>query len=117
MFDPVTAALLRSAPALPGLDPETLPQTLTGRFAELVARRLRQAEGVAILEQDDEAWPLTRIADTYELITSIIEDQDTKRAAAFVAATAQQIFAEETVSLKMVNPYHLFSTGIVLIQR
>ena len=98
MFDPVTAAFLRNAPALPGLDPEALPQILTERFAELVARRLRQAEGEAIAGQDDEAWPLTRIADTYELITSIIEDQDTKRAAAFVAGTAQQILAQETIA-------------------
>ena len=98
MFYPVTAAFLRNAPALPGLDPEALPQILTERFAELVARRLRQAEGEAIAGQDDEAWPLTRIADTYELITSIIEDQDTKRAAAFVAGTAQQILAQETIA-------------------
>ena len=104
MFDPVTAALLRSAPALPGLDPETLPQTLTGRFAELVARRLRQAEGEAILEQDDEAWPLSRIADTYELVTSITEDQETKRAAAFVAGTAQQILAQEIDKLEDGKP-------------
>ena len=83
MFDPVTAAFLRTAPALPGLDPETLPQILTEHFAELVALRLRQVEGEELVEQDDETWPLTRIADTYELVTSISEDQDTKRAAAF----------------------------------
>jgi hypothetical protein len=97
MFDPVTAAFLRTAPALPGLDPETLPQALTERFANLVARRLRQAEGDAIEEQADETWPLTRIADTYELVTSITVDQDTKRAAAFVAGTAQQILAQESI--------------------
>lgn len=98
MFDPVTAAFLRTAPALPGLNPEELPQILTERFAYLVARRLRQAEDEAIAEQDDEDWPLARIADTYELVTSIIEDQNTKRAAAFVAGTAQQILTQETIA-------------------
>lgn len=97
MFDPETAAFLRTAPALPELDPEILPQVLTERFAELVARRLRGAAAEEISGQDEETWPLTRIADTYELITSISQDQDTKRAAAFVAATAQQILAQESV--------------------
>ena len=86
------------------LDKEYRAYRGTRRFAELVARRLRQAEGEDILEQDDEAWPLTRIADTYELVTSIIEHQDTKRAAAFVAETAQQILAQETVKLEDRKP-------------
>lgn len=98
MFDPVTADFLRSAPALPGLDPEVLPQLLTAQYAELVARRLRMTE-----DGDDEAgdvaaetdWPLTRIADSYELIVSIQSEPDTRRAAAFVAGTAQQILAQE----------------------
>lgn len=98
MFDPVTAAFLRTAPKLPGLNPDDLPQTLTERFAKLVAWRLRRAEGEHVAEQDDDIWPLNRIADTYELVTSISEDQNTKRAAAFVAGTAQQILAQESVA-------------------
>lgn len=98
MFDPVTAAFLRTAPKLPGLDPDDLPQTLTARFAQLVAWRLRRADGEHTAEQDDEIWPLNRIADTYELVTSISEDQNTKRAAAFVACTAQQILAQESLA-------------------
>ncbi len=96
MFDPVTAAFLRTAPVLPGLDPEELPQILTAHFAELVARRLRQADGKIIAGEEDDTWPLTRIADTYELVASVSEDQSIKRAAAFVAGTAQQILAQET---------------------
>jgi len=96
MFDPVTAALMRSAPELPGLDPAELPQTLTARYAELVARRLRRTEGEETSEAEQEsAWPLARIADTYELITSIHDDPNIRRAAAFVAGTAQQILAQE----------------------
>ncbi len=97
MFDPVTAAILRTAPALPELDPETLPETLTARYAQLVARRLRRAEGEEATEEDD-AWPLARIADAYELVTSIHDDTDVRRAAAFVAGTAQQILAQESLT-------------------
>lgn len=96
MFDPVTAAFLRSAPSLPGLNSANLPQALTARYAELVARRLRRAEATGTAEEITEgAWPLTRIADAYELITSIHDDPETRRAAAFVAGTAQQILAYE----------------------
>lgn len=96
MFDPSTAALLRAAPAVPGLDPAVLPQTLTRRYAELVARRLRSgADQEGSDSVPDGEWPLTRIADTYELVTSIHEDREVRRSAAFVAGTAQQILAQE----------------------
>ena len=99
MFDPTTTALLRSAPALPGLDPIALPQTLTERYAELVARRLRGGIDEESSEvRQESAWPLTRIADTYELVTSIHDDPATRRAAAFVAGTAQQILAYEAAN-------------------
>jgi hypothetical protein len=98
MFDPVTAAFLRTAPALPQLNPQTLPQMLTARYAELVARRLRRTGGDAVVEPEAEnAWPLARIADAYELVTSIHHDPNVRRAAASVAGTAQQILAQELV--------------------
>jgi hypothetical protein len=98
MFDPVTAAFLQTAPAMPQLDPQSLPQMLTARYAELVARRLRQAEGGEVSEPlSEHEWSLSRIADAYELVTSIHEDPNVRRAAAFVAATAQQILAQELV--------------------
>lgn len=43
MFDAQTAALIRSAPALEGVDPSMLPQELTGIYAELAGLRLRAA--------------------------------------------------------------------------
>lgn len=100
MFDPVTAEFLRSAPALPGLDPEVLPQLLTAQYAQLVARRLRMTEGgdEAADGETDTDWPLARIADSYELIVSIKSEPETRRAAAFVAGTAQQILAQETAA-------------------
>jgi hypothetical protein len=96
MFDPVTAAFLRTAPALPELDPLTLPQTLTARYVELVSGRLRLTEGGDLPRtQRTGLWPLTRIADAYELITSVHADPNIRKAAAFVAGTAQQILAQE----------------------
>lgn len=100
MFDPVTAEFLRSAPALQGLDPAELPQILTAHYTELVSRRLRRVHGESMVNEENEVWPLARIADTYELIASVSEDQRKKRAAAFVAGTAQQILAQEVGSVE-----------------
>lgn len=89
MFDPETAAFLRSAPALPTLASDRIPLELTEAYAQLVTARLRE----------DPADPsararLANIADTYELIAVVSNDRDEKRASSFVAATAQQILAK-----------------------
>jgi hypothetical protein len=99
MFDPVTARLLQTAPPLKDLDPNDLPAILTQQYAELVARRLRGSE-VGEVEEVSEpgAWPLTRIADAYEIVTSIHGDPTVRRAAAFVAATANQILLRQAVA-------------------
>ena len=63
MFDPVTAEFMRAAPALPGLNPAELPQLLTAQYAELIARRLRRAEGAEDAGDDaafEGEWPLAR---------------------------------------------------------
>lgn len=91
MFDAATANLLRSAPELPGLDPETLPAVLTTHYAQLASIRLRGSGG----DEEDEAspWSLERIADTYELVVSLRPEGSERAAAAFVAGTARQILA------------------------
>lgn len=91
MFDARTAALLRGAPSLPGLDADNLPQALTRHYAALVSRRLRGADTSVGLPNDP--WPVDRIADVYEIVASLNEDPEERRAAAFVAGTAQQIIA------------------------
>jgi hypothetical protein len=96
MFDANTAQLLRSAPGVPGLNPQDIPALLTRHYANLVSARLRGS--VDASGRDDEAWPLDRIADTYELIASLNPDRATRRASAFVAGTAQQIIARRQVS-------------------
>lgn len=91
MFDARTAELLRGAPSMPGLDAENLPQALTRHYAALVSRRLRGADTSVGLPNDP--WPVDRIADVYEIVASLNEDPEQRRAAAFVAGTAQQIIA------------------------
>lgn len=104
MFDAVTAQLLRSAPAAPGLDPQSIPALLTQHYANLVSARLRGTTSDA--GGADAIWPLERIADTYELVASLHTDAQTRRASAFVAATAQQILARRSAATKSEDTLH-----------
>ena len=97
MFDPDTAGLLRSAPRVPGLDPNDLPTILTWHYAELASMRLRSDEARSDYEED--GWSLERIADTYELAVSLQAEGQTRAAAAFVAGTAQQILARRLTAI------------------
>lgn len=92
MFDATTAELLRSAPPVPGLDPDDIPALLTSHYANLVSARLSGGSGAAAGDGDS-AWTLERISDTYELVTSLHTDRALRGAAAFVAGTAQQLLA------------------------
>jgi hypothetical protein len=104
LFDPITTTLLRSAPALPELDPQDLPQMLTRHYARLISGRIRGAAEDTSPGADQ--WPLERIADTYELITSVHDDVDVRRASAFVAGTAQQILARRrTLEDRVPKPF------------
>ncbi|WOS62044.1 DEAD/DEAH box helicase [Sinorhizobium fredii] len=96
MFDARTAELLRSAPEVPGLDPQDIPALLTMHYANLVSARLR-GSGIDDEGAAPEDWTLGRIADTYELITSLYTEGAHRRASAFVAGTAQQILARRQV--------------------
>ncbi|GGZ58379.1 DEAD/DEAH box helicase [Paraglaciecola chathamensis] len=89
MYDPVTAALLRSAPELPNLNPTDLPQLLTSHYAKIVSTRLGGEEQ----SNNQDEWSLDKIADTFELIVSVSEDGAIRRPSAFVAASAQLIIA------------------------
>jgi hypothetical protein len=92
MFDAATAQMLRSAPAVAGLNPEDIPALLTMHYANLVSARLSGAEDIAE-NGGGTGWTLERISDTYELVTSLQTEGDSRKAAAFVAGTAQQILA------------------------
>lgn len=91
MFDAGTAALIRRAPRIDGIDPETLPQELTRAYAELVALRLRREEPDVETARALNLDRLLRLASVYEAVADTSHAAEDRRAAAFVAATAYQI--------------------------
>ncbi len=91
MFDAETATLIRSAPPLLGVNPELLPQELTGIYAELAGLRLRAAQLDDDLDYLAQIERLARIAAVYEAQVDDTIEGEARRAAAFVAATAYQI--------------------------
>lgn len=99
MFDDPTSELIRSAPELSGLDPDSLPKALTKAFAEIVAVRLRlrkMANGASnaadLLEAlRPELERLRKIAFTQEAIASVDPEGSQRRGAAFLAATAHYV--------------------------
>jgi superfamily II DNA/RNA helicase len=92
MFDPSSRALLRQAPDLPGLDPETLDELLTAAHIELATVRLLSREGQpeAISDVLDR---VRRLASTFEAYVALNLRPEQTRAAAFVAASAHQILS------------------------
>lgn len=94
MFDPTTAALIRAAPPLEGLDLDGLPKRLTEAFADIVSARIR-LRGAATDEVDDGTLAATlaelgRIAAAHEAFTALLPDRENRASAAFVAASAHQ---------------------------
>tara|TARA_R110002110_G_scaffold217850_1_gene431771 strand:+ start:3780 stop:7091 length:3312 start_codon:yes stop_codon:yes gene_type:complete len=93
MFDPTTAALIRAAPPLEGLDLDNLPKRLTEAFADIVSARIR-LRGAAAEADDDElratVSELRRIAAAHETYAALLPDRENRASAAFVAASAHQ---------------------------
>ncbi|PJO49118.1 DEAD/DEAH box helicase [Ochrobactrum sp. MYb29] len=92
MFDPSSRALLREAPDLPGLDPETLDELLTAAHIELATVRLLSREG----EPEPASGVIDRVrrlASTFEAYVALNLRPEQTRAAAFVAASAHQILS------------------------
>lgn len=93
MFDPTTAALIRAAPPLEGLDLDNLPKLLTEAFADIVSARIRLRGARA--DAEDEALVATvtelrRIAAAHETYAALLPDRENRASAAFVAASAHQ---------------------------
>ncbi|MET4180684.1 superfamily II DNA/RNA helicase [Bradyrhizobium sp. JR7.2] len=93
MFDPITTALIRNAPAFDGLDTEGLPKRLTHAFADIVSARIRlraaseTGEREELVETLDE---LRRVAAAHEAYVTLLPERENRVAAAFVAASAHQ---------------------------
>lgn len=93
MFDPETTSLIREAPALPELDLRRLPEEFTKAFASLVSFRVRLAGNPAALPADlnSKLDEFRRMAATFETLVAVLPELGNRRAAAFVAAHAQQL--------------------------
>ncbi len=91
MFDAETAALIRSAPPLRGVDPQLLPQELTSIYAELTGLRMRAAQPTDEPDYLARIKRLSRIATIYEALVDDTIDGAARGAAAFVAGTAHQV--------------------------
>lgn len=96
MFDPVTAAIVRAAPPLPGLDPAELIDELTAAYVDIASARLALGE-----QPDDHSLDLAglvarmgRLADTYEGLIVLDLHAEHRRSAAFVAGSARQVIAQ-----------------------
>lgn len=91
MFDAQTAQLIRAAPAIRGVDPQTLPQILTQAYTELVSLRLRNGDRGVEAARAFNHERLLRMATIYEALVDTGASADQRRASAFVAGTAYQI--------------------------
>ncbi|WP_146180763.1 hypothetical protein [Thalassorhabdomicrobium marinisediminis] len=92
MYDPETAALIRSTPELDDLDIEALPDRLARVFAEIVSARVMLREGDADLASlNDTTRYARRLAQTNEALVAIDPDRENRAAAGFVAASAYQL--------------------------
>ena len=90
MFDASSRMLLRGAPDLPDLDPETLDELLTAAHIELATVRL-VSEQVGDASDTDVFDRVRRLASTLEAYVALNLRPEQIRAAAFVAGTAHQI--------------------------
>lgn len=92
MYDPDTAALIQSAPALPELDRESLPDELSRAFAEITSARVLLRQGGDKPEGLSETIDFAkRLAQTYEALVAVDPDRENRASAGFVAATAYQL--------------------------
>jgi hypothetical protein len=98
MFDPITVDLIRAAPALSGLDVDSLPKELTSAYAEIVSSRIRLRslagqESKAELPEEVRSTiaKMRKIAFTNEALVSVSPDREDRVAASFVAGAAHHV--------------------------
>lgn len=91
MFDASSRKLLKEAPVLPGLDPDTLDELLTEAHVILATARIQVQEGE---ESNATLDRVRRLAATFEAYVALGLQPDQTRAAAFVAASAHQVISQ-----------------------
>lgn len=95
MFDPITSAIIASSPELSGLDLEQLPKRLTQAFTEIVAARIQfrsQADTQSSESLAQTLAEMRRLAAAHESYVALLPDRENRTAAAFVAASAHQVY-------------------------
>lgn len=101
MYDPETAALIRSAPELPELDRERLPDFLSQALAKIVSARVTLREGNEDPNVVLEIIKFARkLALANEALVALDPDRENRAAAGFVAATAYQLIFQANSLLK-----------------
>ena len=96
MFDERSRQLLRNAPELKGLDPETMDELLTEAHVVLATLRADATDertGPTDERADATLDRVRRLAATFEAYVALGLRSEQRRAAAFVAASAHQIVA------------------------
>lgn len=116
MFDPATAALVRAARPLPGLDSDALVEQLTAAYVDIAAARL------TLNADADQPRPdltgllsrMRRLANTYECYITLDLFPEQSRSAAFVAGAARQVTARiaELGALRNEQPSRLDENAI-----
>jgi len=92
MYDESTSSLIRSAPELPGLDLDNLPDQLSNAFAEIVSARIALRDAATPAEEISETIAFARrLAATNEALVATSPERENRRAAGFVAATAHRL--------------------------
>lgn len=114
MYDESTASLIRSAPDLPGLDRESLPDQLSEAFAKIVSARIVLRDAGTPSEDIKQTVAFARkLAATNEAMVTTNPERDNRRAAGFVAATAHQLVHQAEALLDSVPKTTEFTTDAI----
>jgi superfamily II DNA/RNA helicase len=114
MYDESTSSLIRSAPGLPDLDRDRLPDQLSRAFAEIVSARIALRKDETPV--GDIATTIAfarRLAATYEAMVTTTPERDDRRAAGFVAATAHQLVHQAEALLENVPSTAAFTSDAI----
>lgn len=120
MFDTETVNLMRAAPYMEGLDPESLPRKLTSAYATIVAARLRlrdlsPEDDRPVLSQQvkDTIKQMRRLAFAQEALISLSPDREDRISGAFVAGAAHHVVLQaERLLASDVPPSRLNIDGV-----
>ena len=96
MFDSITIDLINSAPEVPEIDIEELPERLTELYLLATSLRLRSASNDLDTNNDllDIALQLRKLADTYAIFVASGTNKDAERSSAFVSGFTYRIIHE-----------------------